>query len=113
MMMKSVNVPPVSTPILKVDLRDILDEFGEDGSDVLNCPHRVALPGKCLKIGAHHLKTMNGDFADPGKILVRRWLRGDILDPADDTLPLRAVGANLKGGSFAGVDAYLNTGPPA
>src|SRR5207249_10379032 len=63
---KSVNVPPVSTPILKIDLRDILNEFREDGSDILDRSLRIALPREDLDVGAKRTEGMYADIAQPG-----------------------------------------------
>src|SRR5438105_2784609 len=60
---KSVNVPPVSTPILEVDLRDILNKFRKDRFNILNRALRIALPGEGLKIRAHGVEAMDGDLA--------------------------------------------------
>src|SRR5438093_6546973 len=93
---KSVNVPPVSTPILKIDLRDILNEFREDGSDLLDRSLRIALPCEGLDVGANRIEAMNGDFPHPGKVLIRRRARGDVFDPFEYLLALFGVGVDLK-----------------
>src|SRR5437667_9977318 len=80
-MMKSVNVPPVSTPILEIDLRDILDESRNDGLDLLDRSLRVALPRKRLNIGANRIETVDGDFAHPGEVLIGGRMRRDVFDP--------------------------------
>src|SRR6266571_1794641 len=94
---KSVNVPPVSTPTLKIDLRDILNEFREDGSDILDRSLRIALPCEGLDVGANRIEAMNGDFAYPGEVLIRRRVRGDIFDPFEYLLALFGIGVDLKG----------------
>src|SRR5438046_6331628 len=93
---KSVNVPPVSTPILKIDLRDILNEFREDGSDILDRSFRIALPCEGLDVGGNRIEAMNGNFAHPGEVLIRRRARGDIFDPFEYLLALFGVGVDLK-----------------
>src|SRR5206468_5411646 len=60
---KSVNVPPVSTPILKIDLRDILNEFREDVSDILDRSLRIPLPLEGWVVGAKRMEAMNADCA--------------------------------------------------
>src|SRR5713101_10013389 len=62
---KSVNVPPASTPILEVDLRDILDKLRNNRFDILDRCLRVALPCQCLKVGAHGIEPMNRGFTHP------------------------------------------------
>src|SRR5919108_3053145 len=62
---KSVNVPPVSTPILEIDLRDILDKFRKNRFDILNRPLRIALPREGLQVRAHCIESMDCDFAHP------------------------------------------------
>src|SRR3954470_1462468 len=68
---KSVNVPPVSIPILKIDPRDILNVLGRNGFEALYGPLRIALPSQRLNIGVRIRKLMNRDFANPGEIHVR------------------------------------------
>src|SRR3989442_14803824 len=68
---KSVRVPPVSMPILEIDLRDILNKFWNDGFDILNCSLGIALPCQCLYVGANGIEAMNGDFAQPGEVFIR------------------------------------------
>src|SRR5712692_8126369 len=112
-MMKSVNVPPVSTPILEIDLRDILDEFWNDRFDILDRSLRVALPRECLNVGAHCIEPVNGDFAHPCKVLVRRRVGGNVFDPLEYPLTFFFISPNLKDGSFGGVDTQFNIVPPA
>src|SRR5436309_8360911 len=112
-MMKSVNVPPVSTPILEVDLRDILDESRNDGFDCLDRSLRVALPCERLNVGAHGIEPMDGDFAHPGKVFIRGSVSGDIFDPLHDLPAFFVIGSNLKGRPLAGVDSQFYILPPA
>src|SRR5437764_12440992 len=68
--MKSVNVPPVSTPILEIDLGNILDESRNDGLDLLDRSLRIALPRERLNVRPNRIETMDGDFTHPDEILV-------------------------------------------
>src|SRR5262245_53981725 len=67
---KSVNVPPVSTPTLEIDARDILNVFGRNGGGILNRALRITLPGQGLKMGKNTLEVVHGDLARPGEIRV-------------------------------------------
>src|SRR5215471_964975 len=109
---KSVNVPPVSTPILKVNPRDILEEPGTDGGKIEDGALRIALPGKCLQIRHCQRKAMYRNFAHPGEILGGRSRRSDRLDPLPNLRTLIIIGHDLKGRSFCGVDAKLHVTPP-
>src|SRR2546430_458715 len=110
---KSVNVPLVSTPTLEIDLRDILKEFWDDRSDILDRSLRIALPCECLYVGANDIEAVNSDFAHPGEVLIGGRLRGNISDPLDYPLPLFGVRADLQSRALVGVNAKFNIGPPA
>src|SRR6516165_3681136 len=110
---KSVNVPPVSTPILEVDPRDILDKFRGDRFNILDCALRVAFPCQCLKIGAYSIEHVNSDFAHPRKVLVRRRIRGDLFDPLNNSFTLFGIGADFECGSLTGIHNKLDVMPPA
>src|SRR2546425_10240651 len=109
---KSVNVPPVSTPILEIDLRDILDKFRNNRFDILNRPLRIALPCEGLEVRAHCIESMNCDFAHPREVLIGWALPADVPGPFDDLLAPAGIGVNLQGRSFARVNPELDLGPP-
>src|SRR5215831_7778555 len=111
-MMKSVNVPPVSIPILKIGLRDILDESRDNRLNFLDRSLRVALPCERLNIWTNGIKPVDGDFPHPGEILISWCVGSDVFDPLQYLLPLRFVGPNLQHGAFAGIDPQLNLMPP-
>src|SRR5437899_12213362 len=69
---KSVNVPPVSTPTLKIDLGDILNEFREDGSDILDCSFMIAIPCDGVDGVANLSDAINGNVSQPSEICIRR-----------------------------------------
>src|SRR5215510_13182324 len=84
---KSVNVPPVSTPIranLVVEPRDILDEPGRNGFEVLNRAHRVAFPRQGLEIGPHAIESMNRHLTSAREIGVRQRRCDERLDPLEN-----------------------------
>src|SRR2546427_2221718 len=110
---KSVNVPPVSTPTLEIDLRDILNDFRDDRSNILDGSLRIALPCECLYVGANGIDAVNGDFAHPGEVSIGGRVRGNIFDPPDYRLPLFGVGADFESRAFARVNAKFNIRPPA
>src|SRR6267143_5363955 len=110
---KSVNVPPVSTPILKVDLCDILDKFRNNRFDVLESALRVLFPCQRLKAGAHCVEPMNRDFAHPCEVFVRRRVRAELFDPFDYSFAPAGFGADLERGPFAGIDTKFDLRPPA
>src|SRR2546430_10272385 len=110
---KSVNVPPVSTAILEVDLCDILDKFRNNRFDVLDGPLRVPLPCQRLKVGSHGVKAVNRDLAHPGEVFVRRRVRAELFDPFDYALTLVRIGADLERGPFAGLDTKFDFRKPA
>src|SRR2546427_10937989 len=80
---KSLNVPPASIPTLEIDLRDILNDFRDDRSNILDGSLRIALPCKSLYVGANGIEAVNGDFAHPDEVLIGGRLRGDLFDPLD------------------------------
>src|SRR2546426_1542308 len=110
---KSVNVPPVSTPILEVDLCDILDKFWNNRFDILDGSLRIALPRQRLKVGTHCVEAMNRDLAHPREVFVGRRVHTELFDPFDYSLALVGIGADLEDGSFIGVNAKFHLGPPA
>src|SRR5215813_11376854 len=81
---KSVNVPPVSTPTLKIDPRDILNVPGRNRCEVLNHALRVTLPGQGLKVGESGVEVVNGDLTSPREVGVWEGLLGYSLDPVQD-----------------------------
>src|SRR5262249_25492250 len=71
---KSVKVPPVSTPILRVlevEAGDILEQARADGGKIADRPLRIALPGQSLQVRHCGLETMNGNFPRRGEVFVR------------------------------------------
>src|SRR5437870_1954309 len=105
--MKSVNVPPVSTPILEIDLRDILDESRNDGLDLLDRSLRVALPRERLNVRPNRIETVDGDFAHPGEILIGGRMGRNVFDPLQYLLTLLSVRTDLQDRSLARVDAQF------
>src|SRR5215510_12627208 len=81
---KSVNVPPVSTPTLKIDSRDILYVLGRNRFQGLDCALRVALPGQGLQVGQSAVEAVNRDLTSPREVVVGQGHLGDSLDPLHD-----------------------------
>src|SRR5262245_56146197 len=118
MTMKSVKVPPVSTPIrvcgLEIDPDDILDVLDGKRVERLNYPLRVAFPGQRLKIGAYRIKVMNCHFTRPHKIIFTRGQSGDRFDPIDDlTARLIRICSDLERRTLGCIELDLRVGPPA
>src|SRR6185295_9937110 len=110
---KSVKVPPVSTPILEVDARDILDVLRGNSFKVRYSALCVALPDQGLKVGANRVESMNGDLALPGEVGVGGRRVGNSLDPEEDLRALFIVGVDLERGAFSCIDAKRGFAPPA
>src|SRR5262245_23305825 len=113
---KSVNVPPVSTPIranLVVEPRDILDEPRRNGFEVLNRAHRVAFPDQGLKIGARYVEPMNGHFASTREVGVRQRRCSERFDPLENLSAFVIGTLNLQVGTLSRVDANRNVTLPA
>src|SRR5438093_4653343 len=110
---KSVNVPPVSTPILEIDLRDILNDFRDDRSNILDGSLRIALPRECLDVGANGIEPVDGDFAHPGEVSIGGRVSRDIFYPLDYCLALFGVCPDIESRAFARVNAKFNLRPPA
>src|SRR4030095_6129730 len=85
---KSVNVPPVSTPTLKIDPRDILNMLGRNRFEALYCALRVAFPGQGLKVGESAVEVVNGDLTSPREVCVGQGRLGYSLDPVHDVRAL-------------------------
>src|SRR5688572_15208508 len=65
---KSVKVPPVLMPGLKIDSGDILHVACADILKILNCTLRIPFPGQGLKICLNEAETMKIDFLGPCKV---------------------------------------------
>src|SRR3989442_933726 len=110
---KSVKVPPVSTPTLEIDPRDILDVFGSNSFEVLHRALRVSLPCEGLKIGANAVESMNRHFAGPREVRVGQGRVGNDFDPVKNLRALFVGRTDLERGTLTGIDAKRGLRPPA
>src|SRR5215471_15712236 len=85
---KSVNVPPVSTPTLKIDPRDILYVLDRNCFEGLDYALRVALPGQDLEVGESAIEVVNSDFTSPREVGVGEGGLAYGLDPVHDVRSL-------------------------
>src|SRR5262245_42049327 len=95
-MTKSVNVPPVSTPILKVGPRDILDLLSRNGFETWNHALRVALPNQRPKVRMASVKVVYCEFARPHEVGIRQGRAGDTSNPFQNLCVFFGVPMDLK-----------------
>src|SRR5262249_22104198 len=110
---KSVNVPPVSTPILKVDSRDILDMSLKDRFKRLNRALRIAFPRERLNVRHNSIEVMDRNFASPCKVRFGRGAARYRFDPVQNLRPLFIIRADVQRRALIRIDTNLRVRPPA
>src|SRR5215510_1812035 len=109
---KSVKVPPVSMPILKIDPRDILDLLGRNRFEIRNDTLRIAFPSQGLEIRLNAAESMRRNFPCPGKICVGQRRAGYCLDPVENLRALLVGRTNLEIRTLAGLNLKRHLTPP-